>query len=114
MFAQVARWSHRWLSAAPTVLCRHTSSNVARHKKCEAHIWPSGWCCDYRSRRAAARRLVESRTSGVQGIRVVIVDDHAMVRSGLRLLLESAMDLVVVAEASNRAETFALVGSMRP
>jgi two-component system response regulator NreC len=34
-------------------------------------------------------------------IRVVIVDDHAVVRAGLRLLLEAADDLEVVAEAGD-------------
>ncbi len=34
-------------------------------------------------------------------IRVVLADDHAMVRSGLRLLLESEHDFEVVAEASD-------------
>lgn len=34
-------------------------------------------------------------------IRIVVVDDHAVVRSGLRLLLEAEEDLDVVAEAGN-------------
>jgi two-component system response regulator NreC len=37
-------------------------------------------------------------------IRVVIVDDHAVVRSGLRLLLEAAGDIEVVAEAGTAEE----------
>jgi two-component system response regulator NreC len=36
--------------------------------------------------------------------RVVVVDDHAVVRSGLRLLLEAEDDLEVVAEAGNARE----------
>jgi two-component system response regulator NreC len=41
--------------------------------------------------------------SGVEGtpIRIVIADDHAVVRSGLRLLLEAEADFEVVAEAGD-------------
>jgi two-component system response regulator NreC len=41
-------------------------------------------------------------------IRTVIVDDHAVVRSGLRLVLESEEDIEVVAEAAD-AEVVAAV-----
>ena len=37
-------------------------------------------------------------------IRIVIVDDHAVVRSGIRLLLDAEDDLVVVAEAGSARE----------
>ena len=37
-------------------------------------------------------------------IRVLIVDDHAVVRSGLKLLLEAAGDIAVVAEAGSADE----------
>jgi two-component system, NarL family, response regulator NreC len=37
-------------------------------------------------------------------IRILVVDDHAVVRSGLRLLLNAEEDLEVVAEASNGRE----------
>jgi two-component system response regulator NreC len=37
-------------------------------------------------------------------IRVVVVDDHAVVRSGLRLLLDSQPDIEVVGEAANGRE----------
>jgi DNA-binding NarL/FixJ family response regulator len=40
-------------------------------------------------------------------IRVLIADDQAMVRAGLRLILESRPDLVVVAEAADGEEAVA-------
>ena len=47
-------------------------------------------------------------------IRVVIVDDQAMVRSGLRSLLEGEPDLQVVGEASDGQSGVSLVRSQRP
>ena len=38
------------------------------------------------------------------GVRVLVVDDHAVVRSGLRLLLESEADIEVVGEAGDVRE----------
>ena len=37
-------------------------------------------------------------------IRILIVDDHAVVRSGLKLLLETEEDIVVVGEAGSADE----------
>jgi two-component system response regulator NreC len=44
--------------------------------------------------------MSESET-GTETIRVVLADDHAVVRSGLRLLLEAEPDFEVVAEAGD-------------
>jgi len=49
-----------------------------------------------------------------QTIRVMLVDDHAMIRSGLRLILSATDDIVVVGEASNGAEALLLVGELQP
>ena len=48
-------------------------------------------------------------------IKVMIVDDHAVVRSGLRRILDAEDDLEVVGEASTVKEAVALSdgGSMR-
>jgi DNA-binding NarL/FixJ family response regulator len=47
-------------------------------------------------------------------IRVVVVDDHAVVRHGLRLLLESEPDMVVAGEASTGAEAVQIARETRP
>ena len=47
-------------------------------------------------------------------IRVMITDDHLIVREGLRLILETADDLEVVGEAVDGAECLELVPSLKP
>ena len=47
-------------------------------------------------------------------IRVLIADDHTLVRDGTRRILETEKDLEVVAEASNGEEAVALISSLRP
>ena len=47
-------------------------------------------------------------------IRVLVADDHHLVRQGIRALLEAAPDLEVVGEADNGIDAVALAGSLRP
>lgn len=47
-------------------------------------------------------------------ITLVLVDDHALMREGLREILESQPDLLVVGEAGNSADAIALVTEQRP
>ena len=47
-------------------------------------------------------------------IRVLLVDDHAMVRQGLRSVLEEYADVTVVGEACNGAEAIDQVEVLRP
>ena len=47
-------------------------------------------------------------------IRLLLVDDHEMVRTGLRMLLENQSDLQIVAEASNGAQALELVALYHP
>jgi CheY-like chemotaxis protein len=47
-------------------------------------------------------------------VRVLLVDDHAMVRQGLRSLLECHTDIEVVGEASDGEEGLVLVEQLRP
>jgi two-component system, NarL family, response regulator NreC len=47
-------------------------------------------------------------------IRILLADDHTVVRKGLRLLLESQPEFQVVAEAANGREAVALAEEHRP
>jgi len=47
-------------------------------------------------------------------IRVVVVDDQELVRSGFRMILEARSDLEVVGEAGDGAEAAALVERLQP
>lgn len=47
-------------------------------------------------------------------LRVLIAEDHVLMRAGLRLLLERAGEAVVVAEASDGAEALRLIALHRP
>ena len=47
-------------------------------------------------------------------IRIVLADDHSLVRDGIRALLEEEEDLVVVAEVSNGKEAIDMVNEKKP
>jgi DNA-binding NarL/FixJ family response regulator len=46
--------------------------------------------------------------------RILLADDHALVRRGVRLILDNEPDLTVVAEASDGAEAIAMARASRP
>lgn len=46
--------------------------------------------------------------------RIVIADDHAVVRTGLRLLIETQIDMEVVGEAEDATEALAQVRTLKP
>ncbi len=46
--------------------------------------------------------------------RLLLVDDHAVVRSGLRMLLSSESDVEIVGEASTAAQAMDLASSVKP
>ena len=50
----------------------------------------------------------------MSAIRVLIVDDHAIVRDGIRALLALASDITVVGEAANGHDAIALARSLTP
>jgi two-component system, NarL family, response regulator NreC len=47
-------------------------------------------------------------------IRVLTVEDHAIVREGIRLILQAQPDFEVVGEATNGREALAMAGALRP
>src|SRR3972149_5951986 len=57
-----------------------------------------------------AKSLSKSKTK----IRVLLADDHHIVRAGVRQLLESAKDLQVIAEAGDGEEAQALIQKHNP
>ena len=47
-------------------------------------------------------------------VRVLIVDDHDIVRAGIRMLLDAQTDMAVIGEASDGKEAIEMAGSMKP
>lgn len=58
--------------------------------------------------------MTTGATARPETIGVMLVDDHAIVRQGLRSILEREDDLTVVAEASSPAETLAVLERATP
>lgn len=50
----------------------------------------------------------------MEKIRVVIADDHAIMRVGIRNILSRSKDICVVGEASNGTEAIQLINDLRP
>jgi two-component system, NarL family, response regulator NreC len=61
---------------------------------------------------AVSRRAAEDQSSGRTTL--VIADDHAVVRSGLRMLLDAEPDFEVLAEAGDVSSTIRYVKAHRP
>src|SRR5262249_49380131 len=68
-------------------------------------------CSDYPCNPHRRHRMVASLS---QHIRVVIVDDHAVVRTGLRMLIQSRAGITVVGEAGNGSEAITVVARTQP
>src|SRR5437870_11598920 len=82
--------SPRWRSARSQSTVSFASSRVRRGLG-------SSWRC----------RLSEN-------IRVLIADDHAVVRQGLRALLEAQSDIELVGEAGDGGEAVRVANALRP
>jgi len=57
---------------------------------------------------------VAAGAGGVVVIRVVVVDDQAVIRAGLRTMLEHESDLTIVGEAGNAGDAVQVVAAARP
>jgi DNA-binding NarL/FixJ family response regulator len=53
-------------------------------------------------------------TAGAPQIRVLLADDHAVMRAGFRMILEAAGDIDVVGEAANGREAVTLASALGP
>jgi two-component system response regulator NreC len=54
------------------------------------------------------------KAKAVMTINLILVDDHAVVRSGLRMLLESETDVEIVGEFGTASEVLKVVEQMKP
>jgi DNA-binding NarL/FixJ family response regulator len=50
----------------------------------------------------------------VKTTRVLLADDHTLIRAGLRMVVDAQPDLTVVGEASDGREAVAMAGSLKP
>src|ERR1700734_3243202 len=53
-------------------------------------------------------------TKSKQVVRILVADDHAIFRDGLRKLLEVADDVQIVGEASNGVECMKMLAKLKP
>ena len=59
-------------------------------------------------------RTLEAPTEGTRPIRILIVDDHAVVRQGLRMFLSLDPELDVAGEAENGADALQKAARLKP
>jgi two-component system, NarL family, response regulator LiaR len=57
---------------------------------------------------------IDQSKSGKEAIRIIIVDDHALVRQALKIFLEKQPDFKVIAEASNGEEAVQYALNLEP
>ena len=61
-----------------------------------------------------ASAIAQSPETQVQPIRIILVDDHAIVREGVRAVLDEHADFAVVGEFANGGEAIAAVAALAP
>ena len=71
-------------------------------------------CQDEHPFHTRARHRRPARSRGSNMIRVLLVDDHAMVRSGLESFIGSAADIEVIGAAANGREAIDLASTLHP
>ncbi len=76
--------------------------------------------CIARSERVKFKCIVEAsfyqkiRSESVRKVRIVIIDDHKIVRRGLRSILEQDESFEVMGEASNGSQGLLLISQLKP
>lgn len=60
------------------------------------------------------RRVAGGKDRGGMTVRIVVTDDHSVVRQGLRMFLELDGDIEIVGEAANGAEAVELAKTLQP
>src|ERR1044071_266393 len=58
--------------------------------------------------------MLQHLSAAVMSIRILLIDDHRVIRKGLRALLNDYPDFEVVGEAGSRAEALPLIETERP
>src|SRR5919112_6111266 len=72
------------------------------------------WSRRYSSRVFRRGTGADRRWRGCRLVRLLIADDHALVRSGLRSMLQREPGIEIVGEAQNGREAVELCRSLRP
>src|SRR5215471_4244204 len=57
---------------------------------------------------------MDEKTEGIQQIKVFLLDDHEIVRRGVKDLLEAESDITVIGEAGSAASALARIPALRP
>jgi len=103
--------------AAETVDARHGSSEVEEGSKKLVGKGRPNFNSEFNQPSAVSSefKIAVLRTPHApRPIRILLVDDHAMVRQGLRSVLDSYADIEVVGEAWNGEEAVAVAETLRP
>jgi DNA-binding NarL/FixJ family response regulator len=70
--------------------------------------------CQHDTPRAVDQRPWRSRGNGRPQIRVLLADDHTLVRAGIRVLLQTVPGIEIVGEAADGREALRLVAAEHP
>lgn len=70
--------------------------------------------CQHNTPRAGNQRPSRSRGNGTAQIRVMLADDHTLLRAGIRALLQTMPGIEIVAEAADGREALRLIAAEHP
>src|SRR6202035_4685234 len=81
--------------------CLVVRSRIDRHARAGRAVWRQAACRAQSRGRILGPRPPAARARTLMAIRVLIVDDQALVRAGFRMILEAQPDLEVVGESGD-------------